>query len=88
VEEVASCLERLIGWQPGPLAMRLPRRPGTKEPRYAHLLCGEVVQDAAPEPPPRPSQDRFTALGAEISELRREIDEFKQELAQFRKQFE
>jgi len=48
VEEVASCLERLIGRQPEPLAIRLPRRPGTKESRYAHLLCGEVVADAAP----------------------------------------
>jgi len=88
VEEVASCLERLIGRQPEPLAIRLPRRPGTKESRYAHLLCGEVVADAAPEPPPRPGQDRFAALEAEIFELRREIDQLKQELAQFRKQFE
>jgi uncharacterized protein YceH (UPF0502 family) len=88
VEEVASCLERLIGRQPEPLAIRLPRRPGTKESRYAHLLCGEVLADAAPEPPPRPGQDRFAALEAEISELRREIDQLKQELAQFRKQFE
>ena len=88
VEEVASCLERLIGRQPEPLAIRLPRRPGTRESRYAHLLCGEVVADAAPEPPPRPGQDRFAALEAEIFELRREIDQLKQELAQFRKQFE
>lgn len=89
VEEVAGCLERLIGREPEPLAIRLPRRPGTKESRYAHLLCGEVAADAAPEPPPRPAgQDRFAALEAEISELRREIDELKRELAQFRKQFE
>ncbi len=89
VEEVASCLDRLIGHQPEPLAIRLPRRPGTKEPRYAHLLCGEVAPDAVPEAPPRAqSQDRFAALEAEISELRREIDLLKRELAQFRKQFE
>jgi hypothetical protein len=89
VEEVASCLERLVGRQPEPLAIRLPRRQGTKESRYAHMLCGEVAPDAASDPPPRAqSQDRFAALEAEISELRCEIDLLKRELAQFRKQFE
>src|SRR5207249_6998966 len=37
MEEVESCLETLIRWEPQPLAVKLPRQPGTKEPRYMHL---------------------------------------------------
>src|SRR5258705_13169518 len=37
VEEVDACLETLMHWEP-PLATRLPRQPGMKEPRYMHLL--------------------------------------------------
>ena len=88
IGEVESALQGLAARSPQPLVVRMPRQPGFKESRYAHLLCGEVVAEAAPEPPPRPGQDRFAALEAEIFALRREIDQLKQELAQFRKQFE
>ena len=47
--QVESTLEALIARQPEPLVVRLPRRPGQKEPRYAHLLSGEVTADIAME---------------------------------------
>lgn len=87
LEEVESCLERLIERQPDPLVVRLPRLPGTKEPRYAHLLSGEVSVEAPPEPP-RPRQDRFAVLEAEIALLRRDVEDLKRQLAEFRRQFE
>jgi uncharacterized protein YceH (UPF0502 family) len=87
LEEVESCLQHLIERQSGPLVARLPRQPGTKEPRYTHLLSGPVSIEAAPEPP-RPRPDRFAALEAEISLLRREVEELKQHFADFRRQFE
>ena len=40
--QVLSGLERLMSRQP-PLVKVLPRQPGTKEARYAHLLCGDVT---------------------------------------------
>jgi uncharacterized protein YceH (UPF0502 family) len=88
LEEVESCLQRLIERQPDPLVVRLPRQPGTKESRYAHLLSGEVSSVEAPPEPPRPRQDRFAALEAEISLLRREVEDLKRQFADFRKQFE
>src|SRR6266568_1475034 len=45
---VEAVLHRLAERQP-PLVRQLPRRPGTKESRWAHLLAGEVE---AWEPPP------------------------------------
>ncbi len=39
LSEVQSALQRLIDREP-PLVAMLPRQPGTKESRYAHLLSG------------------------------------------------
>src|SRR5216684_2068733 len=42
LEDVQSALLKLMQREP-PLAKILPRQPGTKESRYAHLLAGDVV---------------------------------------------
>ena len=65
----------------GPLVVLLPRRPGEREARWAHLLSGPVqaAQPQAPEPP-RPAsstanavEQRLEALQAEVAELRAEV---------------
>jgi uncharacterized protein YceH (UPF0502 family) len=82
--EVESVLDRMPQ-----LAVKLPRRPGEKEPRYAHLLSGPVqTQEAEAAPAFAPRQDRVAALESEVAELRREIDQLKTQFADFRKQFE
>src|SRR5437773_783224 len=53
--EVQSTLQRMIEFSP-PLVKMLPRQPGTKEARYAHLLSGDVEvwePQAEQEPAPR-----------------------------------
>ena len=67
-----------------------------KEPRYAHLLSGEVELDAIEVPArsnssatgPRVDNERVAVLEEAVEGLRRELDELKAEYAQFRKQFE
>lgn len=49
--QVLSGLERLISRQP-PLVKVLPRLPGTKESRYAHLLCGDAAAAESTAPVP------------------------------------
>ncbi len=77
-----------------PLAKVLPRQPGTKESRYAHLLAGDVVEAELPTPSgaktEQSSQDagRIARLEEEVVELRREVDEVKDHLERFRRQFE
>ena len=72
----------------------LPRQPGTKESRYAHLLSGEVEAGELPLPrtvsSPRSSadEDRVSRLEEAVTALQNEVSELKQQLAQFRKQFE
>ena len=70
--EVEETLERLIERD---LAVRLDRRPGQKEERYAQLLGGEFDESSwseAPRPVPArdPLEERVAALEAEVAALR------------------
>ena len=93
LEEVEATLNGLINREPDPLVTRLPRQPGQKEARYAHLLSGEVSIDtiheeaAAPRSRSRDS-DRVAALEAEIETLKAEIGMLKTQFESFKKQFE
>jgi uncharacterized protein len=93
LEAVHSALQHLMDRQP-PLAKVLPRQPGTKESRYAHLLSGEV-ESWEPEPSAEaasssasPDFERLTQLEAQVSSLQEEVASLKEQLAEFRKQFE
>jgi len=93
LDEVLSALQHLMNREP-PLAKVLPRQPGTKEARYAHLLSGDVETGEA-EPAPEaassfvsPDSERITRLENEVASLKEEIASLKQHLAEFRKQFE
>jgi len=95
VADVETILEMLIDRAAGPLVVQLPRQPGQKEVRFAHLLSGEVVYEA-PEAPSGSahdghapvSPDRLAALEALVGELRNEVTDLRAQLDQFRKQFE
>ena len=94
LEDVESTLDQLVARQPSPLAVRLARRPGQKEDRYAHLLAGEVTYDV-PDHVATPSSrshegggDRIAALEHTVEELRKEVADLRSQLEAFRKQFE
>src|SRR5712672_580013 len=89
---VQSTLQRLMQREP-PIVKLLPRQPGTKEARYAHLLSGDVsapepTQQAAPAVAHEPSHaERIARLEREVVALQQELADVKQQLAVFRKQF-
>ena len=92
LSEVESTLQRLMKREP-PLVKILPRQPGTKEARYAHLLSGdmEVAPSEASEeirPKDGGSQERITSLERQVSQLQNEIADLKKEFSAFQKQFE
>jgi uncharacterized protein len=93
LDAVQLSLQKLMQREP-PLAVMLPRQPGTKESRYAHLLSGEidVAQMAAAHvvSPSNSSADdeRFNRLEEQIAGLQREVSDLKQLFEGFRKQFE
>ncbi len=89
LEEVESVLERLIAWEPEPLVARLARQPGTKEPRFVHLLSGPVESPTPQaETAPAPRAGRLDALEAEVARLRADLEALREEMARFRSQFE
>jgi uncharacterized protein len=84
LEQVQSVIDRLPE-----LMVKLDRRSGEKESRFAHLLSGTpAISETEPEPAIAPRHDRITALEAEVAELRQELEDLKQQFAGFRKQFE
>ncbi len=93
LDAVQSSLQKLMQREP-PLVMVLPRQPGTKESRYAHLLSGEVeageLASARVVSPSSSSADgeRISRLEEAVAALRNEVSQLKQQLAEFRKQFE
>lgn len=80
----------------GPLAIRLERFPGQKEPRVAQLMGGPIDLDAAMAAsasnlasghsgPQR--QERLEVLEAEVERLHAALNELREEFASFRSQF-
>ena len=90
---VHTTLKHLMEREPA-LVKLLPRQPGNKEARYAHLLSGDVeVREAPAErevaaPKSVSENGRLTQLESEVTGLQREIADLKQQFAEFRKQFE
>jgi uncharacterized protein len=90
LDDVLSTLQRLMQRE-SPLVKALPRQPGTKEIRYAHLLSGEtdLLSGEAEEPVSSPGlrpmgvgpgDERMARLEAEVAELRRDVAELRERL--------
>lgn len=101
LEAVHAALNLLTRREPA-LVKVLPRQPGTKEPRYMHLLAGDEAADTdvasgvvSPELPSTTTggavwagQERIMQLEAEVQELRGELETLRQQFAAFQKQFQ
>jgi len=82
LSDVLGGLQKLMEREP-PLAAILPRQPGTKESRYAHLLSGPVESLSAPAAEFAVAQydgaqdpafeGRIAQLEATVAELRQEV---------------
>lgn len=88
--EVDSALEDLATRPDGPFVMQLPREPGRRDSRYAHLFSGEdglpvtPIDDGAESRPnatsgePRVSlQTRVVTLEEQVAALRQELEELR-----------
>lgn len=82
IQEVEDTLEHLGSRDDGPFVVKLPREPGRRESRYAHLFSGEVdlsqftpVGQAAA---PAHEESRLDELEHRISVLEEEIAQLKE----------
>jgi uncharacterized protein len=70
VSSVEGFLDELVARQP-PMVVKLPRAPGSREARWAHLLCGEVVTPVAAAAAAAMPEHDAVSLG-ELSALKAE----------------
>lgn len=95
LDEVDGVLTELMERET-PLLARLPRQPGRKEARVAHLFSGVPdMKSEVHEPVPEPARlrvmagdERITQLEQEVAALREEVAGLRQTVEEFKKQFE
>src|SRR3954468_1776288 len=76
LSEVETVLDRLAEWPGGALVAKLPKQPGQKEIRYAHLLAGEpaaVEIGTGAVASTTPSSSRIVQLEIDLQQLRAEF---------------
>ncbi|MCM2288117.1 MAG: DUF480 domain-containing protein [Sulfuritalea sp.] len=89
VTEVEAVLQQLAEREDGPFVVRLPREPGKRESRYAHLFSGEVSGEVeqgsehsgapARAEPSLATVERLTQLEQRIATLEAEVAALKQQ---------
>ncbi|KAF7600184.1 MAG: hypothetical protein CGU28_04065 [Candidatus Dactylopiibacterium carminicum] len=81
---VEAFLEELATRAAGALTLLLPRAPGARESRWAHLLCGEPDLPASPLVATSAGQE--AGLREEVAALREEVASLRAGLASLREQ--
>jgi uncharacterized protein YceH (UPF0502 family) len=83
-DAVEAALARLTERADGPFVVRLPREPGRRDARYAHLFSGAVAAAAPAVPGETPSASaepsRLERLEEQVRELRAELAAIKARL--------
>jgi uncharacterized protein len=88
VGQVEAALESLRTREDGPFVVRLPREPGRRDSRWAHLFSGAVAIAAIEEEPPAVAFSgvaaempaRLERLEEQVQRLREELDDLKRRL--------
>ena len=87
VGQVEAALENLSSRVDGPFVVRLPREPGRRDSRYAHLFSGAVTipaltEESITEPSvdSAPGLSRLERLEEEVRKLKEELSEIKARL--------
>ena len=75
--ETETVLDKLADWPGGALITKLPRQPGQKEARFAHLLSSTPAVAAAESVAVEPPVGRVAQLEKDLHDLRAEFDELK-----------
>ena len=79
ISALEAYLEEMATRSAGALAVKLPRQPGSREARWAHLLCGELAMDASPVGSGDESvtTGELAALKINVAQLRGEVSDLR-----------
>lgn len=95
LQEVEEILTRLAEREP-PMAVKLPRQAGRKEPRFAHLLSGKpeirdeepAISEEAATLRVRADNERIAKLEENMAALRAEFEKLKEDFISLKSQLE
>jgi uncharacterized protein YceH (UPF0502 family) len=76
ISSVEGFLDELANKEP-PRVLKLPRAPGAREARWAHLLCGEVTVESAAAADGGVSAGEIAALKAEQARLADDVAQLR-----------
>jgi hypothetical protein len=82
---VEAYLEELADREAGPLAVRLPRQPGAREPRWAHLLCGAPAQASTAQPAVAGQDHDLAEMADRLARLEAQVAALEAALADLRR---
>jgi len=96
IQQATEVVQSLVDYPESPLAMKLPREPGRRDSRYAHLLCGEpeisdepvAIAPNAAVVAVRAENERIATLEQTVQELQTGFAELTRQFAEFKEQFE
>jgi uncharacterized protein YceH (UPF0502 family) len=79
ISALEAYLEEMATRSAGALAVKLPRQPGSREARWAHLLCGELALDhsAVAAGDESVTTGELAALKINVAQLRGEVSELR-----------
>ena len=88
IEKIETCLNNLMGHMDGPYVKLLERQPGQKEPRYAHLFCGEegLEELAADTHSSSPVTDKIEAILRRVEHLEGQVAELTVTVKELKKE--
>jgi len=78
--QVEAALESLRTREDGPFVVRLPREPGRRDARYAHLFSGAVAVPASAEPQTVAVSSAGAETSARLERLEEQVQRLREEL--------
>ena len=87
IHEVESTLDALMRRDDGPFVVKLPREPGKRETRFAHLFCGEIETCEVAGPTVAETAGRDANAGR-LEELEQMVNLLREEMASIKARLE
>ena len=78
---VEAYLDELAARETGPMVVKLPKQPGSREPRWVHLLCGEPAAAEVTLRAVAAHEDGLVVLEERLARLERIVAEMRTALA-------
>ena len=86
VSEIEDVLQALATREDGPFVARMPREPGRRDSRYAHLFGGPIdISESTPELSTSPAEPRGPSLSERVYQLEQLVEQLRIEVEELKR---